>query len=204
MMKYLIRIILFAAIVSSCAIEAPSEVREGDIIFQTSRSSQSIAIQRATNSPYSHMGTILFQSNKPYVFEAGATVRYTPLDKWISRGQEKKYVIKRLKDASTVLSESALRKLKEAAKRFKGKPYDLTFEWSDEKMYCSELVWKMYYQTLGIKIGDVQLLREFNLSDPVVKKKMRERYGNSLPLDEPVISPAAIFGSSLLITVVQK
>jgi uncharacterized protein YycO len=185
-------------------MEAPSEVREGDIIFQTSRSSQSIAIQRATNSSYSHMGMILFQNNKPYVFEAASTVRYTPLDKWISRGQGKKYVLKRLKDASTVLSESALRKLKETAKKIEGKPYDLTFEWSDEKIYCSELVWKMYHQTLGIKIGELQLLRTFNLSDPVVKKKLKERYGKSVPLDEPVISPAAIFGSPLLITVVQK
>jgi hypothetical protein len=37
---------------------APSalHVQDGDIIFHTSRSSQSLAIQRATHSPYSHMG----------------------------------------------------------------------------------------------------------------------------------------------------
>jgi len=199
-MRYIIGIILFT-VTASYAIELPSDLRDGDIIFQTSRSSQSIAIQRATKSPYSHVGIILFQNNKPYVFEAASTVCYTPLDTWISRGQGKRYVLKRLKEVSTHLSGSELKK---AAKKFEGKPYDLTFEWSDEKIYCSELVWKMYYQALGIKVGELQLLREFNLSDPVVKKKMRERYGKSVPLDEPVISPAAIFRSPLLIPVAQK
>src|SRR5437867_163185 len=27
-------------------------------------------------------------------------------------------------------------------------PYDLTFEWSDDKIYCSELVWKVYERAL--------------------------------------------------------
>ena len=54
--------------------------RDGDIIFHTSRSSQSAAIQRATHSPYSHVGVVFFRDGKPYVFEAIATVRYTPDD----------------------------------------------------------------------------------------------------------------------------
>jgi hypothetical protein len=62
------------------------EVRDGDLIFQTSKSSQSLAIQRATGSPYSHMGLIFNRDGKPYVFEAVATVRFTPLDQWIARG----------------------------------------------------------------------------------------------------------------------
>ena len=38
----------------------------------------------------------------------------------------------------------------------------------------------------------------------VVKKKMHDRYGNKPPLDEPVISPARIFDSVLLQTVVEQ
>jgi hypothetical protein len=33
---------------------------------------------------------------------------------------------------------------------------------------------------------------------------MRERYGMHIPVDTPVISAAAIFGSSLLVTVAQR
>jgi len=50
----------------------------------------------------------------------------------------------------------------------------------------------------------VQELREFDLSDPVVKSKMRERYGSRVPLDEPVISPGAQFASPLLTTVANR
>ena len=44
---------------------------------------------------------------------------------------------------------------------------------------------------LGIEIGALQKLREFDLTDPAVKAKMRERYGKKVPLDEPVISPGS-------------
>ena len=87
-------------------------VKDGDIIFQTSQSSQSVAIQRATASPYSHMGIIFFRNGKPYVFEAIATVRYTPLTSWIARGKGGHYVIKRLKDAPTLLTSDGLAKLR--------------------------------------------------------------------------------------------
>ena len=49
-----------------------------------------------------------------------------------------------------------------------------------------------------MRLGTLQKLREFDLSDPVVKTKMRERYGSRVPLDEPVISPGAQFDSPLL------
>src|SRR5215510_7764871 len=66
--------------VATSAAASTKALRDGDIIFQTSQSSQSIAIQRATASPYSHMGVIFFRHGRPYVLEASATVRYTPLD----------------------------------------------------------------------------------------------------------------------------
>jgi hypothetical protein len=88
--------------------------------------------------------------------------------------------------------------------RFKGKDYDIYFEWSDDKIYCSELVWKIYKEALGIEIGALQELREFDLSDNIVKSKMRERYGDKIPFDEKVISPGAMFDSEKLVTVVEK
>ena len=40
--------------------------------------------------------------------------------------------------------------------------------------------------------------------DPAVRAKMRERYGASAPLNEPVISPLAMFQSTLLTTVAEQ
>jgi uncharacterized protein YycO len=178
-----------------------NEIKNGDLIFQTSLSGQSKAIQLATKSTYSHCGLIYKDGNDFYVFEAVQPVKYTPLDNWIARGQDGKYVIKRLKNADQVLTSAALTKMKQVGDQFNGKNYDLTFEWSDDKIYCSELIWKIYQRATGIEIGKLEKLSDFDLTNEAVKQKMRERYGNKIPINENVISPAAIFNSELLITV---
>lgn len=172
--------------------------RDGDLIFQTSRSAQSLAIQRATGSRYSHMGVILHRDGKPYVFEAIGPTVYTPLSRWIARGEGGHYVLKRLR---APLSATQQAKLRQQADALRGRPYDLSFEWSDRKLYCSEVVWKIYDRALGIRIGALQQLRSFQLDDPAVKAKLRERYGTRVPLAEPVISPVAMYDSPLLVTV---
>jgi uncharacterized protein YycO len=106
-----------------------------------------------------------------------------------------------LRNADTVLTDEAIEKLKSAAAKLRGKPYDLTFEWSDDRIYCSELVWKIYDRGIGIKIGQTKKLRDFDLSDDIVKNKMKERFGDQIPLDEMVISPGDMFSSKLLETV---
>ena len=178
-----------------------SSIKNGDLIFQTSVSSQSKAIQLATKSKYSHCG-IIYQNGKDfYVFEAIQPVKLTLLSTWINRGKDGKYVIKRLKNGDKLLTPPVISKMKNVGERFKGKNYDLTFEWSDDKIYCSELIWKIYKEATGLEIGRLQKLKDFDLTNPVVKTKMRERYGNNIPLNEPVISPEAVFNSNLLITV---
>jgi len=183
------------------AAHAAAALRDGDIIFHTSRSAQSVAVQRATGSRYSHMGIVLLRDGKPYVFEAVSTVRYTPLAQWTARGNGGHYVVKRLRDADKLLTPGAVARLHARTADFAGRPYDLTFEWSDGRIYCSELVWKLYQRALGVRIGELQKIRTFNLADPAVRAKMRERYGDKVPMDEPVISPVAMFDSPLLVTV---
>jgi len=196
--------LLLACLGASGCSRALPEVHEGDIVFQTSRSGQSQAIQQATGSRYSHMGIVLLRQGKPYVFEASARVTATPLAEWIARGTGGHYVVKRLKTAQETLTPEALKKLRKTAAKFAGKPYDLTFEWSDERIYCSELVWKIYDRALGLQIGKLQKIREFNLEAPAVKQKLQERYGNNVPLEETIISPQAMFDSSLLMVVAEQ
>ena len=75
---------------------------------------------------------------------------------------------------------------------------------SNEKIYCSELVWKIYNQVTGIEIGQLEQLSDFDLTSDIVKAKMKERYGDNIPMDEKVISPAAMFKSKKLITIEKK
>ena len=180
------------------------KIQNGVIIFQTSKSSQSKAIQLATHSKYSHMGIIYDNDGQFFVYEAVQPVKLTPLTEWINRGENGHYVIKRLENADQVLTNSTLTKMKQIGEQFNGKPYDIYFGWSDDKIYCSELVWKMYKQATNIEIGKLEQLSDFDLSNEIVKAKMKERYGSNIPMDEKVISPAAMFNSDKLITIEEK
>lgn len=176
-------------------------LREGDLIFQTSLSGQSRAIRKATGSNYSHCGIICRKGDVYFVYEAVQPVKSTPLAEWIARGEGGHYVVKRLAGADSLLTERNLARMRREAARFAGRDYDLTFEWSDEKIYCSELIWKIYDRALGIRLAEPQRLGDFDLSTPAVREKLAERYGDDPPLDEPVISPAALFDSPLLVRV---
>lgn len=195
---------LFAALtlLLLCPVASAYEPQAGDIVFHTSTSSQSLAVQAATHSPYSHMGIVLFKRGQPFVFEAVQPVKYTPLKAWLDRGKDRHYVA--AKRPRAPLSGAALARLQAEAGRLEGKPFDLTFEWSDERIYCSELVWKLYKSAAGIELAPLAELGSFDLTHPAVRTKLKERYGRQLPLQEPVIAPVAIFESPLLVTVGQR
>jgi hypothetical protein len=180
------------------------EFKDGDVVFQTSRSAQSVAIQRATGSKYSHVGLVFIRDGVPVVFEAAATVRYTPMAEWTRQGTGGRFVVKRLKGPSNQLTPPKVQRLREAARALEGKPYDLTFEWSDSRIYCSELVWKIYQRALGVEVGALRKMRTFKLDDPLVKRKLAERFGRALPLDEPMISPGEMFDSAELETIATR
>lgn len=53
----------------------------------------------------------------------------------------------------------------------------------------------------GIELSPLETLGDFNLSNPIGKKKVCWRWGDKIPLGEPVISPKVLFDSKLLGTV---
>ncbi len=197
MKRILAAVLLFFSVAGIASAYTPEE---GDIVFQTSLSSQSIAIQKATHSPYSHVGIVLFRKGQPYVFEAVQPVKFTPLKAWLARGKDGRFVVKRTRQP---LDTTALAIFHRLAQRYEGKPYDLTFEWSDDRMYCSELVWKLY-KAAGIELAPLAKLGSFDLKDPAVQKILKQRYGSNVPLDEPVIAPSALVDSPLLVTVSEE
>lgn len=174
---------------------------EGDLIFQSSMSGQSYAIQLATHSKYSHCGLLFNDKGEWYVYEAVQPVKKTPFADWIKHGDKNYYVVKRLKNSDSLLTTEKIAALRNSVNKKLGKSYDLAFDWSDERMYCSELVWKVYHDATGLEIGKTKPLGEFDLTNPIVKKKLQERYGKNIPKDEPMISPGSIFESELLVTV---
>jgi hypothetical protein len=183
------------------AVNPLDQIQEGDMVFQTSQSKQCEAIKIATNSKFSHCGIVFIRDGKKYVFEAVQPVKHTPLEAWISHGKGNHFVVTRLKNASTVLNPQTLQKMKAYANGLNNKDYDLYFEWSDDMIYCSELVWKIYKNGAGIELCPLQKLKDFNLKYPKVQAILAERYGNNIPLDESVVAPSNLENSKIVTTV---
>ena len=197
-------LIFISLILSGCGAGELPDFKDGDLVFQDAQSSQSEALRIATHSPYTHMGVVFIEEDEPSVYEAVGPVKHTPLGEWIKRGADGRFVVKRLKHREQFLNEEAVDKLKEAGEIYKGRPYDFHFGWSDDRIYCSELVWKMYKTALDIEVGRLQKFRDFDLSDPVVIEILKERFPHGIPEDEVVISPADMFASDLLETVYEN
>lgn len=209
MMKTLY-VICLPAILLLCALnpsfaagDSTAVLKDGDIVFHRSLSNLSTAISLVTNSEITHMGVVFFRDSLPWVIEAGGTVRYSTFEEFIARGAEQKYWVKRISGADTLLTDARVDSMRAVAERFLGRSYDGQFNWSDDQFYCSELVWKAYH-AIGIDLGNLRKLKEYNFDHPIVKEQLRRRYGDNVPLEEPVIAPSDIFALPNLITVMQR
>lgn len=149
-------------------------LNQGDIVFQTSKSSQSKYIALATNSAYTHCGVIVKVKNKDYVLEASKTVQLTPLNKWIAKGRSGKYKVRKC----------TIRNFKVNVSKYLNKPYDTQFKWSDAKMYCSELVYKLYLDN-GITLCKLRKVKDYNVSS--MKKYLKQR---GISLEQLVVAPS--------------
>jgi hypothetical protein len=178
-------------------------VKDGDLIFQRSQSAQAAALEEGTGSIWTHVGTA-FKNGKAgwQVFEASRTVTMTPIDDFVRRGKNGAFVIKRL--ASGAPGTKELQKLRSSFAVFAGKPYDIFFEWNNQRIYCSELVWKGYVAALGVEIGKVQRFKDIRLDGPEVRRLIDERLtriGKKVDLEEEIITPVAMFEAPNLVQV---
>ena len=148
-------------------------LKNGDITFQTSRSSQSSAILLASMSAYSHMGMIeIDKDGMPFVLEAVGPVKSTPLDAWINRGLGGRVAIKRMATLSTQQGQAIL----QAAHKFDGLPYDLFFMSNTNQIYCSELVALAFANGATIALGKFQKAKDLYLDNFAAKRLISKRW----------------------------
>ena len=175
--------------------------RNGDMVFQESKSNQSRAIAAATGSRYTHMGLVVMRGESPYVLEAVNPVRMRPFSQWRKRGVDGHVVVKRLKDNEAIVSKTNRARMRAIGRKHLGKAYDLTFSWDQKRMYCSELVYRIYLDGAGIALGQVQRFGDMNLKHPLVKALARKRLKQDLDPMEPIVTPVSILEDSKLATV---
>ena len=168
---------------------AVKNVKEGDVIFQTSQSEQSPLIQIGTRSMITHCGIVVMKGGKPYVLETQRTIVLTPFDKFIARGKDGRYWLKRSKKDNIKIKYNS----------YLGKPYDLAFKFDNGKFYCSELIYDIYIKQLGIelckpkKVGDYLILGTDEL--PKIEKAMKKR---GITKEQYAVAPVDIFNSEHL------
>ena len=170
------------------------DLHEGDLVFQYIPSKLSTVIAEVSASPYSHVGLLVQHENKLQVLEAIGPVRYTPLHDWIEQGENGGVTIMRLKNENPEMIQKAIA----AAKTYLGRPYDLQYELDDEKIYCSELVYKSF-SSVGIEIGKKQALETLNWR-PHRDYIMYLAHGE-LPLNRLLITPDSQFKDDDLVMV---
>lgn len=201
-MKLKIRFIFAAFAITAVGLMPAAEDvssrkwQDGDIVFSRSEHGQGEAIIAATGSPLTHCGIVFSKNGTQMVIEAVQPVGVVPLAEFISRSTAGKITALRLK---VPLSADSLRKARAWAETQIGKDYDARFLWGDDKLYCSELVWK-FYQHAGIELCAPRCFRDYDLEKPAVKKIISERFGGTLkvPMAEKVVAPSDLAASRLL------
>lgn len=185
-------VFLVAGLLPVWGLEKPSspagyEPREGDIYFQSFPHNElTDTIEGVTESPRSHCGILRQRPEGWVVMEAVEPVRETPLAEWVRRGREGKFEVFRLRAPH----RDKIPGMITAAQKYLGRPYDLRYRLDDEKIYCSELVYKAFRDAGGGELGRLQTLGELNWKPH--EAFIRHLEGGGLPLDRKMITPRAV------------
>jgi hypothetical protein len=162
------------------------DVQEGDFIFQHLPGQFMNMIADMTNSKYSHCGIIVKKPSGFYVLEAIGPVKETPLNRWISYGVGRKFTIVRLKSQYRKDIPSIIQQ----GDKFLNRPYDIQYEWDDQKIYCSELIYKAVFNATGIHLAEFVRLGDMKWQP--YEKIIREIADGKLPVERKMITPESL------------
>lgn len=175
-MKRFLTILMVSIFSLAMFADGSTTYKEGDIIFIISKSSQSKYVQYATKSLWSHCGIVVYKNKQPYVLEASNVVKLTPLDNFISKGRGR----------LTVHCRYTEKPIKINYKKYLGIPYDSQFSLTNNKYYCSELVWVIYKNQLGVRLCEPRSLSSYNtfgLSKLLKKRRISSKSKFVAPVD---------------------
>lgn len=161
--------------------------KEGDIIFIQSQTQQAAALREATGSVWTHVGIIVKKNSNWVVAEAIGPLKYTPIAEFVARSKNKSHKIYRFRH----FESSMLPALYKTLPKY-NKPYDIYFEWSEERIYCSELTYHVFKDVTGFELGRIQKMKDMKLDGPYAQALIKKRYtdtGKELDLEEPIITP---------------
>lgn len=158
---------------------------EGDVLFQSlPRSQITDAIEGATHSPWSHCGIVARDERGRWiVYEALHGVEATPLRTFVARSREDCYAVYRWHPQY----QSNVPAMLQQVRSHLGKPYDARYRLDDERIYCSELIYKAFTQATGETTGELVTLQELDWQP--FQRLIEQIEGGDVPLDREIITP---------------
>jgi len=168
--------------------------REGDILFQSMPRVKLVkAIEGCSQSCYSHCGVIIKRNGRWRISEAMIFgVREVPLWFAVARGRGARFAVFRLKDGVQHHAPAFVK----ALEKCRGRPYDFSYRFDDNRLYCSELVYKAFRDAARLELGEMKALGELNWKP--YEKILRTFGGGDLPLDRTIITPRHLSESEFL------
>lgn len=147
------------------------QLRVGDLLLQPRNCWSCTLIEQQERTIYSHMGMVIQTQPEIKVVEALGTVRILSLQKF-NEGTEKgqRISVRRFvnQDITRYLETNKSSFLNFFIQNFNGLEYDHDFLWNNmddqgnEKLYCSEMVAKLFHAFLGIEVPVKRMKYDIN------------------------------------------
>jgi hypothetical protein len=126
-------------------------LKSGDIIFRKEDSFLSDKFEKLNGKGYSHVGIIYKLNHITYVVHIERTdknkdFKVVPIDKFLNKAT--RYIIKRVKHSDNINFTNQLQIFIKQSPSF-----DMDFDnKTDDKLYCTEFVYKFYLKSMHIKL----------------------------------------------------
>lgn len=143
-----------------------SLLEPGDVLFTSIPNFLYRRVAKATGSIASHVGIAFYDPKTGWLVAESAvpTVRYSPIDDFISRSDQGWLVVRRMPGG---LSPDQVTSLRHECDKRMGKLYHLGFHYLSSRQFCSKFVYETYLTAFGVKIGTLESFRTLlnNLPD---------------------------------------
>ncbi len=148
-------------------------LQNGDVIFESARSDQALAILFATRSLYTHAGIIEKDADGSlYVIQAAQVVMKTPLAAFIRQSYGERITVMRLPGLTPAVAAQVVA----AAAALEGRPYDFFFRLAPDQIYCSELVYDAFLNGAHIGLGRLLPIGALGIDNFAVRKIIKARW----------------------------
>jgi len=180
-------------------------LQPGDILFQDGSNNFNNAVKEVTNSidgyNFSHCGIYYVDSNKnKFVIEAfndGVVLTDISdfMNRYLTEDNKPKVVVGRLIDSLQTIIPMAIKN----AINYLGKKYDNEFDLTNDKIYCSELIYFAFKDRVGENIFKTNSMTFIDINTNETQSYWREHFnslGILVPEGKEGINPGSISKSN--------